>query len=501
MRLDNLEINIDDNGIANLIINSKNTLINKQFIENLKEAIDCIINNKNIVGVIISSKSYNYNYDIDFLFSLNTSALIFENITKLSSALRKLENIGKPIVSIISGSVELGGLEIILHSHYKIANIDSNTKFIFKNLKYSLSPAIGASQRLPRQIGIENSLRLFLSNKIINAKQALKLKIVNEIAKKDALMNKAKEYILKNSISYQPWDDKKYITKQPNPFSQENLGYFISKIAMLHAKNSDHYPSVKILISAIFEGLNTNMHSGLKIEARHFTWLLQNTETKSMLTTLILNKPQKELDNAEITIFKKSFVENYAAEGVRLLINGASAAMIENAGKRLGFELGPLATADILEIQCIIAQLDSTDASIAALIRSMQKINRNGLSNKKGFYDYKERGIKNIWNGLTDIVPPAKIQPAIKEIENRLLYSTINNIFYNYIKYSEFKSYEMYDYMAINNIGFPEWTGGPFRWVKQNGVESFIKNNHEYAKTLGSRFVINNKIINVIKNL
>ena len=53
-------------------------------------------------------------------------------------------------------------------------------------------------------------------------------------------------------------------------------------------------------------------------------------------------------------------MENYAAEGVRLLINGVTAAMIENAGKRLGFELGPLAMADKIEIQSILPQLDST---------------------------------------------------------------------------------------------------------------------------------------------
>ena len=501
MQLDNLKINIDDQNIANLIINSKNTLINKQFIKDFKKAIDYIINDKNIVGIIITSDNYNYNYDLNFLYSLNTSSLIFENITKLSGALRKLENIGKPIVSIISGSVQLGGLEIILHSHYKIADVNKSTKFIFKNLKYSTIPAIGASQRLPRQIGIENSLRLFLSNETLNSEQALELKLVNVLAKKNTLLDKAKKYILQNLTSNQPWDNKKYINKQPNPFSQENLGYFISKIAILHAKNADHYPSVKILISAIYEGLNTDINSGLKIEARHFTWLLQNSETKSMINTLILNKPKEELDNSEISIFKKSFLENYAAEGARLLINGASAVMIENAGKRLGFKLGPLATADNLEIQCIIAQLDSTDASVASLIRSMQKINRNGLSSNKGFYDYKEGKIKNIWNELNDMIPPAKIQPSIKEIEDRLLYSTINNIFYNYIKYSELKNHEMYDYMAINNIGFPEWTGGPFRWVKQNGVESFKKNNDKYAKTLGSRFVINNKIINIIESI
>lgn len=501
MKLDNLKIDIDDQKIANLIINSKNMLIDKQFIDDFKKAIDEIIKDKNIIGIIITSNNYNLNYDLDFLYSLNESSLIFENITKLSGALRKLESLGKPIVSIISGSVHLGGLEIILHSHHKISDVDENTKFIFKNLKYSTIPAIGATQRLPRQIGIENSLKLFLNNKTLSSEQALNLKLVNEITSKDKLLDKAKKYILENLDSRQPWDNKKYINKQPTPFSQENLGYFISKIAMLHAKNADHYPSVKIIISAIFEGLNTDMNSGLKIEARHFTWLLKNNETKSMISTLILNKHKEEVNNSEIAIFKKSFSENYAAEGVRLLINGASAAMIENAGKRLGFKLGPLETADYLEIQCVIAQLDSTDASVASLIRSMQKINRHGLSSNKGFYDYKEGKIKNIWNELTDIIPPAINQPHIKEIEDRLLYSSINNIFYNYFKYSKLKKPQMYDYIAIKNIGLPEWTGGPFRWVKQNGLESFIKNNEKYAKTLGARFILNKKIMDIIENI
>tara|TARA_B110000196_G_scaffold319578_1_gene338058 strand:+ start:1445 stop:2962 length:1518 start_codon:yes stop_codon:yes gene_type:complete len=502
VNLNNLKINIDDKGIINLVIKSNNLLFNNEVINNFETAIDYISNNKSAIGVIISTEHNNYNYDYDFnyLFSLNNSASIFKNITRLSNSLRKLETLGKPIVSAISGSIKLGGLEIILHSHYKIADTDTNTKFVFTNTKYGLIPAIGASQRLPRQIGIENSLKLFLSNKIMNIEEALKIKLVDEVAPKDKIIDKAKKYILNNLISLQPWDDKKYISKQPTPFTNDNLEYFISKIAMLHSKTADHYPSVKVLISAIYEGLNTDINSGLKIEARHFTWLLQNIETKSMINTLIINKPKNEINESEITIFKKSFIENYAAEGVRLLINGVAAAMIENAGKRLGFELGPLAMADKLEIQCVISQLDSIDASVAALIRSMQKNNRNGLSSNKGFYDYKEGNRKHIWRGLTDLIPPANHQLNIEEIENRLLYSSINNIFYNYIKHSELKNSQEYDYMAINNIGLPKWTGGPFTWVKKNNINNYIKNNEKYAKTLGSRFIINKKIINIIQN-
>ena len=50
-----------------------------------------------------------------------------------------------------------------------------------------------------------------------------------------------------------------------------------------------------------------------------------------MLETLILNKPNKQLPDDLINKIKISFEENYAAEGVKLLLNGVSAALIENA--------------------------------------------------------------------------------------------------------------------------------------------------------------------------
>ena len=502
MNLSNIKVINNDEGITNLIIKSKNTLINDEFINDFTESIDFIASYKNLKGVIISTEhnNYDYDYDLNFLLSLKNSELIFNTITKLTKALRQLETLGKPIVSIVSGEIKLGGLEIILHAHHRIAN-KSNTIFHFKNIKYSLIPSIGGSQRLPRQIGINKSVNLYLSDKVISVEEALELNLVNEVVDKNKLFNQAKEYIIKNSSSLQNWDNKKLLKSQPNPFSNENLSYFISKIASLHSTTSDHYPAVKLLISSIYEGLNTDINSGLKIEARHFTWLIQNIETKSMLETLVLKKQKKELPENIIHNFKKSFRENYAAEGVKLLLNGVSAALIENAGKRLDFEAGPLKLADTLDIQCIINQLDSTDASAASLIRSMQKINRNGLSTNKGFYDYKEGGKSNIWPGLIDLIPTAKIQPSIGEVEKRLLFSAINNIFYNYNKYPDLNNSEAVDYFSIINIGLPIWTGGAFKWVKENGIKEFINTSNEYAKTLGSRFVLNENILKIIKSI
>ena len=90
MNLNNIKLINDDQGIVNLIINSKNTLINAEFINDFKKAVDFISNKKDIKGIIISTdhNNYNYNYDLNFIFSLKNSESIFNTITKLSKTLR-----------------------------------------------------------------------------------------------------------------------------------------------------------------------------------------------------------------------------------------------------------------------------------------------------------------------------------------------------------------------------------------------------------------------------
>ena len=223
-----------------------------------------------------------------------------------------------------------------------MADSSDNTKITIRNIKYDLCPNIGGSQRLPRAIGVSETLDLLLNDNLLTIEEAYNKNIIDEISNKDQLFEKCKKYIKNNKESFQIWDTKQNIS----PFDSKNLGYFISKIAMLHAENSDLYHSVKILISCIFEGLNTDVNTGLKIEARHFTWLLNNKETRSMVNTLKFNKPNNEVDKNIIKLCKKSLEENYAAEGIKLLIEGVAAPLIENAGKRLGFAKSPLANAD-----------------------------------------------------------------------------------------------------------------------------------------------------------
>ena len=203
MNSKNIKTIIDKEGICNLIFDAKDrdhNLFNKEVINELSKTIDLIINDPKIIGVIISSqkKSFHHGYDFKYLYELKNAEEIFQQIYLLSKTLRKLEVCGKPITCAISGSSNLGGLELILHCHYRVADNSDNTKITIRNIKYDLCPNIGGSQRLPRAIGVSETLDLLLNDNILSIEQAYNKKIIDEISNKDQLFERCKKYIKNN---------------------------------------------------------------------------------------------------------------------------------------------------------------------------------------------------------------------------------------------------------------------------------------------------------------
>ena len=130
------------------------------------------------------------------------------------------------------------------------------------------------------------------------------------------------------------------------------------------------------------------MVSGMALDLKFEKTLKNSNKPFSFIPYFNGLTSKNNIENSKLKDLKIILNKNYAAEGIRLLLEGISPALIENAGKRLDFSNGPLAEADNLEIKSVISQLDSSDANVTALIGLMEKKDRKGRSNKAGFYDY-----------------------------------------------------------------------------------------------------------------
>src|SRR3954447_15832375 len=112
-----------------------------------------------------------------------------------------IENLGKPVVAAINGFALGGGCETAMACTIRIAA--DTAKFGQPEVTLGLVPGGGGTQRLPRLVGKGRALQLILSGEMINAQEALRIGLVNEIVPVADLITRA-EAILEKIASNAP---------------------------------------------------------------------------------------------------------------------------------------------------------------------------------------------------------------------------------------------------------------------------------------------------------
>jgi 3-hydroxyacyl-CoA dehydrogenase / enoyl-CoA hydratase / 3-hydroxybutyryl-CoA epimerase len=187
----------------------------------------------------------------------------------------------------------------------------------------------------------------------------------------------------------------------------------------------------------------------------------------------------------------------YAAEGAKMLEEGVNPALIENAARAAGMAVGPLAVADevSLELQYKVALQWQKDlgskyvpsVSDAVLRKFVLELKRIGKRCGHGFYEYPAGGKKYLWPGLAEIYPPAKEQPCVDVVKQRLLHIQALETA-RCFEEGVISSAADADLGSILGWGFPAYTGGTLSYIDTLGVEKFVDECTRLAKRHGARF-------------
>ena len=78
-----------------------------------------------------------------------------------------IENCSKPVVAAIHSVAMGGGLELALGCHYRVAAPGCDVAL--PEVKLGLIPGAGGTQRLPRVIGVEAALNMFVSGEPVKS--------------------------------------------------------------------------------------------------------------------------------------------------------------------------------------------------------------------------------------------------------------------------------------------------------------------------------------------
>jgi enoyl-CoA hydratase len=108
-----------------------------------------------------------------------------------SSLFAEIERFPRPTIAAINGYALGGGCELALACDIRIAS--ETAKFGQPELGLGIIPGAGATQRLPRIVGMGRAKHLILTGEIIDAKQALEIGLVSAVTPAGQLQIRARE--------------------------------------------------------------------------------------------------------------------------------------------------------------------------------------------------------------------------------------------------------------------------------------------------------------------
>ncbi|MCL6284063.1 3-hydroxyacyl-CoA dehydrogenase NAD-binding domain-containing protein [Ruegeria sp. 2012CJ41-6] len=187
----------------------------------------------------------------------------------------------------------------------------------------------------------------------------------------------------------------------------------------------------------------------------------------------------------------------YINEGLRMITEGVSPALIDNAATQLGFPVGPIQLNDetSIDLGAKIARAtkealgdDYPENPADELIFWLEDLGRLGRKANAGFFEYDEKGKRlGYWEGLGEKYPLAEDQPDLTEVQERLMFAQVLEAV-RALEENVLMDIREGDVGAVLAWGFAPWSGGPLSWLDIIGTPYAAERCDQLTAAYGDRF-------------
>ena len=256
--------------------------LNKDVFDQLEEIFNDIKKDPKIKGAVLTgfgTRAFISGADIGMLAALKTPEEAEAGCNKDKGPLALIENLGKPVVCAMNGLAFGGGNELAMACTARIAKKGQKVFVGQSEPNLGIIPGAGATQRLPRLVGIENAWPILRAGNPISSAQAKEIGLIQEEVEGDlveAAITWVKN-ILSGKVRVPPI--KKDPLPIPSKLPEVDIGHFSRKIDSLIQK-------------AILEGAKMTLEEGLKFESKVFGECLLTEDMRIGMENFMKNGPR-----------------------------------------------------------------------------------------------------------------------------------------------------------------------------------------------------------------
>jgi enoyl-CoA hydratase len=194
MAYETLQVEVLDN-VATVTLNRPKVLnaLNATMLRELDEAFAELALDANVRAVLLTGageKAFAAGADIGELAQADAASgeLLAGRAQRI---FRRIETLGKPVIACINGFALGGGCELAMACTLRLAS--ATARLGQPEIKLGLIPGYGGTQRLPRLVGQGAALKMLLTGAMVDAAEALRIGLVDEVVSADSLMVRARE--------------------------------------------------------------------------------------------------------------------------------------------------------------------------------------------------------------------------------------------------------------------------------------------------------------------
>jgi 3-hydroxyacyl-CoA dehydrogenase / enoyl-CoA hydratase / 3-hydroxybutyryl-CoA epimerase len=285
----------DNDGVVVLTIDDPSgtaNTVNDGYLTSMRATVDRLeAEIDDITGVVLTSakKTFFAGMDLSLLLDLGRgdAQQIMDTATAFKRDIRRLEQIGKPVVAAINGAAVGGGLEIALATHHRIAADLPGVQIGLPEVKLGLLPGGGGVVRTVRMFGLQRALmEILLQGNAYRPAKAKEVGLIDAtVDSLDELIPAAKAWIAANGDKYvQPWDIAGYQIPGGTPSTSTFAATLPAFPANLRKQiNGTNMPAPRAIMAAAVEGAQVDFANAELIESRYLTSVVTGPVAKNMI--------------------------------------------------------------------------------------------------------------------------------------------------------------------------------------------------------------------------
>jgi len=181
----------DTIGVLTINRPEKLNALSNELIDELAQFLDEMENDEELRILVITGageKAFVAGADIQEL--VDRDALLGRKVSRTRQEIfSRIENLPIPVIAAVNGYALGGGLELALACSIRICS--DRAQFGAPEVKLGIIPGDGGTQRLPRLVGLGRAMEIVLTGDFIDAQEAYRIGLVNQVISHDELMEKA----------------------------------------------------------------------------------------------------------------------------------------------------------------------------------------------------------------------------------------------------------------------------------------------------------------------